>query len=172
MQLIQKFDLQSPPRHIQMQSYYLFIPQMKGMSLMDTKNKMRHIAVTPFFWQNCFTFRLHVFTSICRCFAAQTLPMQFKNSFCYSNVLKQWQQILTGIFENCIFTTSPHSQALISLLSLLSSSLHVFSMLCYSLHNSSHSLTAGRAVTEGRFIINQTKLKLARQIKHAKLQAP
>lgn len=86
------------------------------------------------FWQNCFTFRLRVFISIWRCFAAQMLPIQFNNSFCYSNALKTATTNLHRYFwKLCIFTTPPHS----SPLSLLSSSLHVFSILCYLLHNSS-----------------------------------
>jgi len=142
-----------------MQSDHLFIPQMKGKSLLDTKNKMRNIAFAPPFWQNCFPFRLHMFISNCRCFAAQMLPMQFKNSFCHSNVF--CLQTVTMNLERyfCklyIFPISPPSQALISSLSLLSSSLHVFPALCYSLQNSSHTLTPGHAATESRIIINQS----------------
>lgn len=118
-----------------MQTDNLFIPQAKGNILLDTKNKMRYYAFAPLFWQNCFTFRLHVFISICRCFAAQMLPVQFKNSSCYSS-LKNSDNKPSQIFLKSVYLYYPTT--LISSLSLLSSSLHVFSILCYLLHNSSH----------------------------------
>lgn len=112
---------------IQIQFDHLFIPQKKGRHILETKSQMRHMAFISLFWQSLFTFSQHMFTSICRGFSARTLPMQFQNSFCYTGVLKQ---ILTGIFEKCIFTTFPHSQKLISFLSLHK-----------QLHNSSQFVT-------------------------------
>lgn len=61
MQPSQKLHLLSP-RHTQMQFDNLFIPQKKGRSSLQTKNKMRHMPFTSLFWQNLFPFTQHMFT--------------------------------------------------------------------------------------------------------------
>lgn len=114
------------PKHIQTQTIYLSLRwKFAGYQIPNDT------TFALLLWPSCFTSRLHVFTPIWRSFAAQTLPTQFKNSLHYSNALKQWQQILTGIFENHMSLLSHHTSKHSPPLFLCWAVTCMYSVLCY-----------------------------------------